>query len=245
MRYTYSIIDSDKITVEELNRCFTKFPDYSCVGVSGCYDKSLDLILEYTPDVIFINIDSNSENTHINPFSFVNELHMYLKELPHFIGLSVNKELAYTCMKNNFTDYLLKPINSFELRKSISKFSKKNSVISDKLCLKSYKDYRFIEMEEILFLKADNTATDFFMEDGSVVSAFKTLKTFESILPKNFIRIHNSYIINQNYVSRIHFGKSKCTIKKNNFAIPFSKSYKNNVVILEKAISKRALLSLN
>jgi len=117
--------------------------------------------------------------------------------------------------------------------------------VADKLCLKSYKDYRFINLEEILFLKADNTATDFFMNDGSTISAYKTLKYFESNLPNNFIRIHNSYIVNQNYVSRIHFGKSRCTLNNNGYVIPFSKSYKNNVVILENSMSKNALLSLN
>ncbi len=244
MKYKYSIIESGKSTTENLQNCFKKFPDYSCIGASGCYDKSLDLILEHLPDVVFINVD-NSKDDHANPFNFVNELYKYVNELPYFIALSSSTELAYTCMKNDFFDYLLKPINSFELRKSIARLSKKTIATSDKLCLKSYKDYRFIDIEEILFLKADNTATDFFMDDGSVVSAYKTLKFFESILPKNFTRIHNSYVINQNYVSRIHFGKSKCSIKKNSFAIPFSKSYRNNVIILEKEISKRAILSLN
>jgi len=244
MKYKYSIIDSGKSTVENLQNCFTKFSDYSCIGTSGCYDKSLDLILEHLPDVVFINVD-DCKDGNLNPFNFVNELYKYVKELPYFIALSSSTELAYTCMKNDFFDYLLKPVNAYELRKSIARLSKRNIATSDKLCLKSYKDYRYIDIEEILFLKADNTATDFFMEDGSVISAFKTLKFFESILPKNFTRIHNSYIINQDFVSRIHFGKSKCSIKKNSFSVPFSKSYRNNVNILEKEISKRAILSLN
>ncbi|MCB0744141.1 MAG: LytTR family transcriptional regulator, partial [Ignavibacteriae bacterium] len=116
---------------------------------------------------------------------------------------------------------------------------------TSKLCLKSYKDYRFIDIDEILFLKADNASTDFFMVDGTKVSAYKTLKFFEDLLPDNFTRIHNSYIVNQNYVSRIHFGRSKCTLKNNNFNIPFSKSYRENVIVLEKELSKKAILSLN
>jgi len=245
MKYKYSIIESEKSTLENLHHNFKNFSDYVCVGTSGCYDKSLDLILENTPDVVFINIDNTGEDNCLNPFHFINELYKYLKELPYFIALSSSKELAFTCIKNNFFDYLLKPINVFELRKIISRLSKENIAVSNKLCLKSYKDYRFIDIEDILFLKADNTATDFFMNDGSVISAYKTLKFFQFLLPKNFIRIHNSYIINQDHVSRIHFGKAKCTIKKSSFAIPFSRSYKSNVVILEKALSKRALLSLN
>ena len=245
MQYKYSIIESDRMIVNDLRQFFTKFPEYSCVGVEDSYDESLDLILEHAPSVVFINVDHQTENNCYTAFNFVNELYKYVQDLPYFIALSSSKALAYNCMKNNFFDYLVKPINSFELRKSMARLSKKPMVASNKLCLRSYKDYRFIDIEDILFLKADNTATDFFMLDGTKVSAYKTLKYFESVLPDNFTRIHNSYIVNQDFVSRIHFGKSKCSVKNSSLAIPFSKSYRENVVILEKTLSKRALVSLN
>jgi len=245
MQYKYSIIESEKFTIENLQNNFKEFSNYSCIGVSDCFDKSLDLILKHAPNVVFINIDNKVENGYLNAFNFVNEMYKYVQEMPYLIALSSTTEHAYTCIKNNFFDYLLKPIKPFELRKTISRLGKEPMEVSNTLRLKSYKDYRFIEIEDILFLKADNTATDFFMYDGTTVTAYKTLKSFESVLPENFTRIHNSYIVNQNYVSRINFGKSKCSLKKSSFAIPFSKTYKSNVVILEKALSKRSLLSLN
>jgi len=244
MRYKYSIIENEKLSIEKLQSSFKEFPDYACIGASGCFDKSLDLILKHAPHVVFINVDHNN-GSDLNAFNFVNELYKYVQEIPHFVALASTTEHAYTSIKNNFFDYLLNPVSSFELRKTISRLGKKPMEVSDTICLKSYKDYRFINIDEILFLKADNTATDFFMNDGTTVSAYKTLKSFESLLPENFTRIHNSYIVNQNYVSRIHFGKSKCSLKKSSFAIPFSKTYKSNVVILEKSLSKRSLLSLN
>tara|TARA_R110002073_G_scaffold72537_1_gene177694 strand:- start:728083 stop:728817 length:735 start_codon:yes stop_codon:yes gene_type:complete len=244
MKYTYSIIESEKSTIENLQNSFENHPDYLCVGVSGCYEKAMDTILEFNPTVVFINVDTTNGSDPEKAFNFVNDLYKYIDKLPYFIALSTTTEHAYTSIKNDFFDYLLKPVNSFELRKSISRLSKKPIEVSKKLCLKSYKDYRFIDMEEILFLKADNASTDFFMLDGTVISAYKTLKFFETSLPDNFTRIHNSYVVNQNHISRIHFGKSKCTIKKSHL-VPFSKSYRENVVTLEKAISKRATLSLN
>lgn len=244
MQNRYSIIDGNKSTIKKIENFFESKVDFACVGTSDCYNQSLDTILEYTPDVVFIDVDNKDDNCN-NAFNFVNELYKYVNEIPHIIALSNTKDEAYNCMKNNFYDYILKPINAFELRKSIARLKLKPKQPSNKLCLKSYKDYRFIEMDDILFLKADNTSTDFFMDDGTTISAYKTLKIFESILPENFTRIHNSYIVNQKYVSRIHFGKAKCTIKQNSFAIPFSKTYKENVVVLEKSISKNALLSLN
>jgi DNA-binding LytR/AlgR family response regulator len=105
----------------------------------------------------------------------------------------------------------------------------KEEVQRNLICIKSYGDYRFLELDEIAFLKADNNSTDITMQNGEVVIAFKTLKYFEENLPENFFRIHNSYIVNKNYVSRVHTGNTVCYIKKSKTQLPFSKSYKENV----------------
>lgn len=97
------------------------------------------------------------------------------------------------------------------------------------LCIKSYGDYRFIEFDDIAYLKADNNSTDIMLVGGDSITAFKTLKYFESSMPSNFVRIHNSHIINANYVSRIHLGNSDCYLLKGKVKLPFSKSYKDKI----------------
>ena len=97
------------------------------------------------------------------------------------------------------------------------------------LCVKSYGDYRFIEFDDIVYLKADNNSTDIMLNTGDSITAFKTLKYFESSLPNDFVRIHNSHIINIKFVSRIHLGNSDCYLNKGKIKLPFSKSYKDNI----------------
>lgn len=97
------------------------------------------------------------------------------------------------------------------------------------ICIKSYGDYRFLELNEIAFLKADNNSTDITMSNGDQITAFKTLKHFEESLPENFYRVHNSYMVNRDYISRIHTGNSLCFIKNSKAQLPFSKGYKENV----------------
>lgn len=97
------------------------------------------------------------------------------------------------------------------------------------LCVKSYGDYRFIEFDDIVYLKADNNSTDIMLSSGDSITAFKTLKYFESSLPNDFVRIHNSHIINIKFVSRIHLGNSDCYLNKGKIKLPFSKSYKDNI----------------
>lgn len=96
------------------------------------------------------------------------------------------------------------------------------------ICIKSYSDYRFLNYSDIVYLKADNNTTDFKLINGSIVTAYKTLKYFETSLPPYFIRIHKSYIVNIYFISRIHFSKSKCYLNFNE-ELPFSNNYRNSV----------------
>jgi len=97
------------------------------------------------------------------------------------------------------------------------------------ICVKSYGDYRFINASDICYLEADNNSTDIHISNGEIITAFKTLKHFETVLQMPFVRIHNSYIVNVDYVSRIHTGNSVCYIKDTTIKLPFSKSYKENI----------------
>lgn len=112
------------------------------------------------------------------------------------------------------------------------------------ICVKSYGDYRFIEANDICYLQADNNSTDIHLNNGEMITAFKTLKHFEHVLNAPFVRIHNSYIVNIDYVSRIHTGNSVCYIKNTTTKLPFSKSYKENVDAILNNISNGNYLEI-
>lgn len=97
------------------------------------------------------------------------------------------------------------------------------------ICVKSYGDYRYIDAKDITYLQADNNSTDIHLNGGEMITAFKTLKHFEGILKYPFVRIHNSYIVNVDFISRIHTGNTVCHIKNSTIKLPFSKSYKENI----------------
>lgn len=238
----YFIIEKDRETIDVILKTMMDFPEFKSVGFSNDEQGAMNTILKENPDVVFLNIDDVVEN----PFSFVKDINEYSLDPPVFVALSSFKSSAYDVIKSGFVDYLLKPIPELEVRKSILKFQKKYNRDTNKtICLKSYKDYQYLNTNEILFLKADNNTTDFYMQDGSIVGAFKTLGTFENVLPQNFLRIHKSYIINSNYVSRIQYGKSICTISKNNFHIPFTKTFIENVKVMNDTLYQSSLLSQN
>lgn len=243
MDFTYSIIDQNAAITLQLQHLLEEYGEFRCVGESADTETGLNHILKHDPDLIFMNLDMEPSST----FSMVHELHQYKEELPLIIGLSNSKEKAYEAIKNDFFDYWLLPLNEFDIRKTVLRLRKKipRESIKQRICLKSYKDFQYLDTEEILYLKADNNATDFFMKDGRVISAFKTLKSYENMLPANFVRVHQSYIINTDFVSRINYGKSICSLKSGSKHLPFSKTYRRNIDRLKKQLSRNTLTNLN
>lgn len=243
MNYSYIIIGNSASSNLQLQHFLEEYNDFSCVDISENSNVALNSILKYSPDIIFVDLQKNTREY----FQMVSDLHQYIDQIPLIIGVSTSKDYAYDAIKNGFFDYWLLPYNEFDIRKAIFKIRKQTpkKETTPTLCLQSYKDYQYIDTSEILYLKADNNATDLFLNNGKKISAFKTLKTFENKLPENFIRIHQSYILNTEYVSRINYGKSICNIKRSDLQLPFSKSYKENIDKLKSKMGKNAISTQN
>lgn len=303
------------------------------------YEDGIDIVLEYHPDVIFLEIDPQDEESKLS-LAFINELHRYLSVIPKIIVTTTNDALCLQSYKYGVFDYLINPIETKELRKSIFRLDTESSIstsstisskvsapsiivpdiakvestvieseitpielvtfevqeevvetneshipseeindveetelIDDKIdiseevasepkennttfeikggkdkpliiCVKSYGDYRYIDAKDICYLQADNNSTDIHLNTGEMITAFKTLKHFEGVLSYPFVRIHNSYILNIDYVSRIHTGNAVCHIKNTTTKLPFSKSYKENIDAIITSIASGNYLEI-
>ncbi|WP_246021973.1 LytR/AlgR family response regulator transcription factor [Flavobacterium cellulosilyticum] len=346
MNYPYIIIDDDQESVLRTKAIANGFSELAFVASANNYTDGLNLILELSPKIIFLEIDPADKESNLS-LALINELYRYLKIIPKIIITTSKKELAFEAIQYEVSDYILKPIQRIDLIKTFLKIKKaiaedevyvvKNAVpaehqnpkveseiyvakdpvyqgdnpvvseIADNvvrtpileevlnvfseeeysevnnpflkefkkgdtedeysevkkpileedqesevetiatqfvtkqnpnieqpliLCIKSYGDYRYIDAKDICYFQADNNSTDIHLNNGEMVTAFKTLKHFEGILSYPFVRIHNSYILNCNYISRIHTGNAVCYIKNSTTKLPFSKSYKSSVDLI-------------
>jgi DNA-binding LytR/AlgR family response regulator len=258
MNYSYIIIDDNQESVLKTKGIADGFSELTFVASANNYTDGLHLILQHAPKLVFLEIDPVDTTSNLS-LALINELHRYLKIIPKIIITTRKKELAFEAIQYEVTDYLLKPLVRLDVIKLILKLNKSNiesgvtlneSISLDQkppflpqpetghqdqsltLCIKSYGDYRYIDAKDICYLRADNNSTDIHLNNGEMITAFKTLKHFEGVLLYPFIRIHNSYIVNQNYISRIHSGNSVCYIKNSTVKLPFSKSYKTNIDLI-------------
>ena len=239
METSYTILDPDAASFLQLHHFLEDYDGLRHLGTDCDPDAALNSILKLKPQVVFVNLCERPAES----FGMVRELYQYTSQLPYFIGMSKTRDHAYDAIKLQFFDYWILPYNELEIRKTLNKLNRylPAEPAAPVICLQSYKDFQYLGADEILYLQADNNTTDFILRDGSRVSAFKTLKTFEEQLPENFIRIHQSYILNRNYVSRINFGKNRCSLRHAQVEIPFSRGYRQNVDALRAELAGRSI----
>lgn len=252
-KYSYIIIDDDAESILKTKTTASGFSELSFIASASNFQDGLNLVLEHQPNLVFLEISPKNASSQLS-LSFISELHRFFQEIPKIIITTKQKDKAFDAIQYGVFDYLLKPVLEIELRKTVLRLNKANletknnitveepvSIVIDNtpipqniekpltICIKSYGDYRYLNAEDICYFQADNNSTDIYLNTGEMITAFKTLKHFESVLTYPFIRIHNSYVINRNYISRIHSGNSICYIKNSSKKIPFSKTYKANV----------------
>jgi len=255
-KYSYIIIDDDVESILKTRTIAEGFSELTFAGSAANYQSGLNLVLEHRPNLVLLEIDPKDGSSNLS-LAFINELHRFLSLIPKIIITTTKKELAFEAIQHGVFDYILKPVLRIDLMKTILKLEKafpaddSETIEEDStplselfaepaksaeqplvLCVKSYGDYRYINSNDISYFQADNNSTDIYLNSGEMITAFKTLKHFEGVLSHPFIRIHNSYIINQNYIARIHNGNSTCYIRNSSKKIPFSKTYKSNVDLI-------------
>jgi len=232
MHYSFLIMEDNNSFSERMLQLLENFSNYFCVGVVKDNENAIEKICQLKPQLVIMGA-----NNHAISFPDILELHQYIISVPYFIVIANNGDAALEALQCGVSDYLLQPVQLHQMGKSLFRFEKKNPFnAASTLCIKSYSDYHFVALSDITYLKADNNTTDIYLTNNKTVPAFKTLKYFEETLPFYFLRIHKSYIVNINHVSRIHLSKSKCYLNYDE-VLPFSINYKENVETILRKIN--------
>jgi DNA-binding LytR/AlgR family response regulator len=79
--------------------------------------------------------------------------------------------------------------------------------------------------DEICYLKSDHVYTEIFLKNEAVKVFRIGLNTIMEKLPEKFVRVHRSYIINYDYITKIN--TSSITI--NSETIPVGAKYKQSL----------------
>ena len=176
--------------------------------------EALKLIETHKPQLIFLDI----EMPRMNGFEMLNSIKD--KDF-HIIFTTAYDQYAIKAIKYSAFDYLLKPIDIDELKAAVLKIEtlKKSSTSKQfemlqqnmlepknkfsKLAIASVEGLQFYNINDIVHLEANSNYTDIYLVNKIKVTASKTLKEFEDLLPSSFFfRTHHSHLINLNFIKR-------------------------------------------
>lgn len=207
------IVDDEPKAVESLSWELTKFgEDIQIMKSFTDPEQALIFLKTNTPDCLFLDIQMPT----MDGFQFLNRVNH--REFAVIITTAYD-EYAIKALKHEAIDYLLKPIDSDDLKDTIKKIEKYNSRILNaarlekvlhnnnplasqkKVTLNTDGKLVFLNTDDIIFVESDGNYSTIFLNNNQKIVVTKKLKQINEILPDHlFFRIHNSFVINLNKI---------------------------------------------
>lgn len=187
--------------------------------------QAMKMLNSESVDIIFLDI-------HLPKISGIEFLKSIINP-PQVILTTAFPNYALESYDLNVTDYLLKPFSFERFVKAVMKVSSKINPVtktsvtkentSNKFFLKSGSKHIKIDINDIDYINSDFDYTDIYLSHVKYTSS-QSLKYWQDRLSdQKFIRVHKSYIINQEKIKKIVGNKIYLSQK---IIIPIGRTYK-------------------
>lgn len=204
------IIDDEPLARSMVKEYLQQYPQIQLMQECSDGFEGIKAVQQHQPDLIFLDI----QMPKINGF----EMLELLDNIPSVIFTTAFEEYAIRAFDAHATDYLLKPFSKERFNKAMQKFlqqqrtEKTNDLLetaahsalqSSRVVLKDGSKIKIIPVSQIQYIEAADDYVKIFTAEGSFLKK-KTMQHFEQSLPaEQYIRIHRSYIVNAQLITRI------------------------------------------
>lgn len=240
------IVDDEGKARRILERFIVEYcPQIEIVAIVEDVPEAVKAIQKTNPDVVFLDIEMPGYNGF--------QLLEFFEEIDfEIIFTTAYSEFALRAFQVSAIDYLLKPIQIDQLTLAVQKLEKihGNSLIRERLAIlqKNLEEYKikkiivplsegslFVELKDILYLKAEGSYANIFFKDGNKVIVSKNLKDYEDQLTmeEGFFRTHRSFLVNTDYIKQISSDGSEAMMI-NDSIINISRERKQELAIYLK-----------
>ena len=208
------IIEDEELARNLLRSYLKDCPDIELIGECENGFDGVKAINEKKPDLVFLDI----QMPKITGFEMIELLDFK----PQIIFTTAYDQYALKAFEMNAVDYLLKPFskdrmlaaiekvkhrilteeNNAEKLEELSNFRPGEAFI-DRVVVKDRHKIHIITVDKIRYIESLDDYVMIYTHDGRHMKQ-KTMKYFETNLdPKNFIRIHRSYIVQVDNIAEI------------------------------------------
>lgn len=228
------IIDDEPLARLVVREYLEDHPDLEIVGECNDGFEGARAIAVFKPDLIFLDI----QMPKINGF----EMLEIINENPSIIFTTAFDEYALKAFETNALDYLLKPFSKERFDQAIAKWRSKSTETENRskieqivykqpdeqlrIVVKDGPEIRIVPTSEVEMIEAYDDYVKIHHQ-GKVHLKKKTMNYFENTLDsKIFIRVHRSFLMNINELTRIESLEKNCyiAILKSGKRIPISRT---------------------
>lgn len=206
------IIDDEPLARSIVKEYLRNYPQVQLLEECNDGFEGVKAINQYQPDLVFLDI----QMPKINGF----EMLELIDEPPAVIFTTAFEEYAIRAFETHAVDYLLKPFSRERFDKAMQKLMAQQSATAEKtkevveaashtpaqsgrVVVKDGGKIRIIPVTQIHYLEAADDYVKIVTADGGFLKK-KTMQFFEeSLQPYQFARVHRSYILNTQLVTRI------------------------------------------
>jgi DNA-binding LytR/AlgR family response regulator len=193
-------------------------------------DQIISYFAEFVPDLV---ISENFLDKKSNIRKLLMEYHDS-SEVPFIITTDNYDSLILDqIIKLAPFDLLPKSVSEFELGKSIklgllyTKSNTRSDVLPDFVFVRAGKELRKLALSDIQYLSVDGKYVEIFSKVKKYIIR-SSLSDFARQLPSNFVKIHQSFVINTDYLSAINVEDN--IVKIDAYQLPLSRNYRRELL---------------
>lgn len=238
------IIDDEIHCLESLSILLHEFcPEVQLLEQCRSAKKGVEAIEKFKPDLLFLDI----EMPGMSGFELLEQLSAISFAIIFTTGYD---QYAIKAIRYSALDYLLKPIDPKELISAVKKVQEERHLPLaeqfqmllkqihgkasgfNKIAVPTAEGFELIPAEQVIYCEANDNYTHFFLKNKNKIIACRTLKEIEEQVKDFpfFVRVHHSYLINLNEVSKYVRGEGGYLIMSDGSSVNVSRSRKDSLL---------------
>lgn len=238
------IIVDDELKVRNVIAGLLKeyYPEINIISSAGTIQEGYEAISLRMPDLLFLDVELPDGNG----FDLLKKFPLVSFKIIFITG---HQEYALDAIKVSALDYILKPIDTDEFRIAVEKARHiinneeqqiKLQALSEniqgrrilkRIILHASDHLQLVSVADIIRAEADSNYTRFWLSGGKQIIVSKTIKEYTGLLSSSgLIRVHQSHLVNINYIDRFIKRDRGYLQLKDGTMIPVSPNLKKQVL---------------
>ncbi|WP_339889359.1 LytTR family DNA-binding domain-containing protein [uncultured Flavobacterium sp.] len=212
------LIDDDQNLREGMKGLLERFaPNIEIIGEADSVATGIEAMDTLKPQVVFLDIQLN-DGTGFDILEQLAAKNGAIKS--NIVFITAHEQYAIKAFRFSALDFLLKPVDPDELQKVIVKIESVLEKTNDyahidlllenirkkvdnfkRIALSTSDGIHLFDISDIIRCESEDNYTKFYIKNNKPVLISKTLKEYEELLTEHgFERIHQSHLINLNYL---------------------------------------------